>query len=39
MMLAESLAGVVAQTLCQKIGGGRVAALEILLVDDRGAAT
>jgi twitching motility protein PilT len=30
-MLAESLRGVVAQTLCRKIGGGRVAALEILL--------
>jgi twitching motility protein PilT len=31
-MLAESLKGVVAQTLCKKIGGGRVAALEILVV-------
>jgi twitching motility protein PilT len=31
-MLAESLKGVVAQTLCKKIGGGRVAALEVLLV-------
>jgi twitching motility protein PilT len=30
-MLAESLKGVVAQTLLKKIGGGRVAALEILL--------
>ena len=33
MMLAESLEGVIAQTLCKKIGGGRVAALEILIVD------
>ena len=32
MMLAESLKGVIAQTLCKKIGGGRVAAMEILLV-------
>ncbi|HTN53721.1 MAG TPA: type IV pilus twitching motility protein PilT [Anaeromyxobacter sp.] len=31
MMLSESLKGVIAQTLCKKIGGGRVAALEILL--------
>jgi twitching motility protein PilT len=31
-MLSESLRGVVAQTLCKKIGGGRVAAYEILLV-------
>ncbi len=31
-MLSESLKGVVAQTLCKKIGGGRVAAQEILLV-------
>jgi twitching motility protein PilT len=31
VMLADSLKGVVAQTLCKKIGGGRVAALEILL--------
>jgi twitching motility protein PilT len=31
-MLSESLKGVVAQTLCRKKGGGRVAALEILLV-------
>jgi twitching motility protein PilT len=30
-MLSESLRGVVAQTLCKKIGGGRVAAYEILL--------
>lgn len=32
-MLASSLKGVVAQTLCKKIGGGRVAAQEILLVN------
>jgi twitching motility protein PilT len=31
-MLSESLRGVIAQTLCKKIGGGRVAALEILIV-------
>ena len=31
VMLSESLKGVIAQTLCQKIGGGRVAAHEILL--------
>jgi twitching motility protein PilT len=31
IMLAESLKGVIAQTLCKKIGGGRVAAREILL--------
>ena len=31
-MLAESLRGVVAQVLCRKVGGGRVAAREILLV-------
>ena len=30
-MLSESLRGVIAQTLCKKIGGGRVAAREILL--------
>lgn len=30
-MLSESLKGVVAQTLLKKIGGGRVAALEILI--------
>ena len=29
-MLANSLKGVVAQMLCKKIGGGRVAALEIM---------
>ena len=32
IMLSESLRGVIAQTLCRKIGGGRVAALEILIV-------
>ena len=31
MMLADSLKGVISQTLCKKIGGGRVAAREILL--------
>ncbi len=31
IMLSESLAGVIAQVLCKKIGGGRVAAYEILL--------
>ncbi len=31
MMLSESLAGVISQVLCKKIGGGRVAAYEILL--------
>ncbi|MGC3996645.1 MAG: type IV pilus twitching motility protein PilT [Anaeromyxobacter sp.] len=31
MMLSESLKGVITQTLCKKIGGGRAAALEILL--------
>jgi len=31
VMLSESLKGVVAQTLCKKLGGGRVAAREILL--------
>jgi twitching motility protein PilT len=31
VMLAESLKGVVSQVLCKKIGGGRVAAREILL--------
>jgi twitching motility protein PilT len=32
-MLSESLKGVVAQTLCKKKGGGRVAALEVLVVN------
>jgi twitching motility protein PilT len=31
VMLSESLRGVISQTLCKKIGGGRVAAREILL--------
>jgi twitching motility protein PilT len=31
VMLAESLRGVVAQTLCRRKGGGRIAAYEILL--------
>ena len=31
-MLSESLRGVIAQTLCKKIGGGRIAALEVLIV-------
>jgi twitching motility protein PilT len=31
IMLSESLRGVIAQTLCRKIGGGRIAALEVLI--------
>jgi twitching motility protein PilT len=31
MMLSESLKGVIAQSLCKRIGGGRVAAQEVLL--------
>ena len=31
VMLSESLKGVISQTLCRKVGGGRVAAREILL--------
>lgn len=31
-MLADSLKGVIAQTLCKKIGGGRIASCEILVV-------
>src|SRR5256884_358305 len=31
VMLSESLKGVIAQTLCKRLGGGRVAAREILL--------
>jgi twitching motility protein PilT len=31
VMLSESLRGVIAQTLCKKVGGGRVAAYEVLL--------
>ena len=34
VMLSESLKGVVAQTLCKKNGGGRVAVLEILVVNN-----
>ena len=30
-MLSESLKGVIAQTLCKKLGGGRIAALEVLV--------
>jgi twitching motility protein PilT len=33
VMLSESLKGVVAQTLCRKVGGGRIAALEVLIVN------
>ncbi|HEX5475530.1 MAG TPA: type IV pilus twitching motility protein PilT [Vicinamibacterales bacterium] len=33
VMLSESLRGVIAQTLCRKTGGGRVAALEVLLIN------
>ena len=33
-MLASSLKGVVAQTLCKKNGGGRCAAHEILVLND-----
>ncbi len=32
-MLSVSLKGAVAQTLCRRIGGGRVAALEVMVVD------
>ncbi len=31
-MLADSLKGVIAQTLCKRIGGGRIAAAEILVI-------
>lgn len=31
VMLSESLRGVVSQVLCQRIGGGRVAAMEVLV--------
>jgi twitching motility protein PilT len=31
VMLAESLKGVISQILCKKIGGGRVAALEVMI--------
>jgi len=32
VMLSGSLKGVIAQTLCRKMGGGRIAALEVLIV-------
>jgi twitching motility protein PilT len=32
-MLAETLRGVIAQTLCRRIGGGRVAGHEVLIVN------
>ena len=32
VMLSESLRGVIAQNLCKKISGGRIAALEVLIV-------
>lgn len=32
-MLSESLIGVISQTLCKKIGGGRIAVLEILVIN------
>src|SRR5258705_4426919 len=31
VMLSESLKGVIAQVLCKKVGGGRVAAMEVLI--------
>ena len=34
MMLSESLKAVVTQTLCKKVGGGRVAAREVLLANN-----
>jgi twitching motility protein PilT len=34
VMLSESLKGVIAQTLCRKVGGGRAAALEVLIVNN-----
>ncbi|MDP9268268.1 MAG: type IV pilus twitching motility protein PilT [Acidobacteriota bacterium] len=33
IMLSESLKGVIAQTLCKKVGGGRIAALEVMICD------
>jgi twitching motility protein PilT len=33
VMLSESLRGVIAQNLCRKIGGGRAAALEVLILN------
>jgi len=32
IMLAESLKGVISQTLCKRIGGGRIPAMEVLIV-------
>src|SRR5206468_6174381 len=32
-MLSESLKAVITQTLCKKIGGGRIAVLEVLMVN------
>jgi twitching motility protein PilT len=32
-MLSDTLQGVVAQTLCRKIGGGRIAAFEVMVVN------
>lgn len=34
VMLSESLKGVVAQVLCKKVGGGRVACLEVMVVNN-----
>jgi len=34
VMLADAIKGVIAQVLCKKIGGGRVAALEVLLANN-----
>jgi twitching motility protein PilT len=33
IMLSETLKGVIAQTLCRKKGGGRIAAYEVLIVN------
>ncbi len=33
VMLSGSLRGVIAQSLCRKLGGGRVAALEVLITN------
>jgi twitching motility protein PilT len=34
VMLSESLKGVIAQVLCKRVGGGRVAAREVLITND-----
>ena len=34
VMLSESLRGVISQTLCKKVGGGRTACMEILVVNN-----